>query len=450
MEDKKNATIFNGSLEKEHSENSTFSIKTSELPLGIMDDSENNLHDGNLSRAKLLWYLGDWEALSNIEAPESTVPQYALICLMKASALQQTGDTQGTLKFATLAKQNGVDDQLLKQILVGGLHHSIGRIHAIKGNYDKAREKIGQAISLVDRVEDPQSGILSRVAREVSIYGSNDLAIGVIKQSLPKKINTLRPTELKKRLDELNLAISSLKCQTSESAVAAIPKQLITPGDVLNHRAERVVILIASMRHSGSTVLFNIIRIASELSGLSVKGGYSEKLTSIRELASSCQVLLIKTHEFRDDIAEVGDYVFTTIRDLRDTVASAKRRNFPIMERMGGVVEYAKYNRSIHDVWSEKSDFVFDYEVFMKKPFQIIQKILAALDLDINLVDSIYEKISSLPVDNYELTLLSDTHITDPKRNLTYANSLKSSAISKIEEQHRTWLEKYGYIELSE
>lgn len=450
MEDKKRATVIDGSSTEDSVDEATFSIKTSELPLGISDDAADGVQDSNLSRAKLLWYLGDWEALANIEVSESPGSQYGLRCLMKAAALQQTGDVEGTLEYATLAKQHNVDSRLFKQILVGGLYHSLGRAHAIKGDYKRANTNISQALSLVEQVEDPQSGILSRIAREVSTHGSTDLAINVIKQSIPRKIRALRPTDLSKRLDELTLAISSLKSHSVSSTDINTRKRLITPGDVKNKRAEKTIMLIAGMRHSGSTALFNIVRIASHLSGLSVKGVYSEKITSVQELSDSCQILLIKTHEYRDDIADIGNFTFTTIRDLRDTVASAKRRSFPILDKVGGVVEYAKYNRSIHDVWSKNSDFIFEYEEFMKRPFQVIQKILAALDLDINLVDQIYEEVTSLPTDNYDLTLLSDTHVTDPKRNLSYAISLNPGAINKIEKQHKTWLERHRFIELVE
>jgi hypothetical protein len=447
MEDKKRTAVIDGSSTEDSNAETTFSIKTSELPLGISDDAEVGVQDSNLSRAKLLWYLGDWDALAKIEVSESSGSQYGLLCLMKAAAFQQTGDVEGTLEYATLAKQNNVDSRLFKQILVGGLYHSLGRAHTIKGDYKRANTNISQALSLVEQVEDPQSGILSRIAREVSTHGSTDLAVSLVKQNIPRKLAALRPTELSRRLDELTLAISSMKSHSVSSTDIDSKKQLITPGDVLSKRAEKAIVLIAGMRHSGSTALFNIIRIASHLSGLTVKGVYSEKITSIQELLDSCQILLIKTHEYRDDIADLGSFTFTTIRDLRDSVASAKRRNFPILEKVGGVVEYAKYNRSIHDTWSKNSDFIFEYEEFMRRPFQVIQKVLAALDLDISLVDQIYEEVTSLPTDNYDLTLLSDTHVTDPKRNLNYATSLNPGAVIKIENQHKSWLERYGYIE---
>ena len=445
---KSTRVVSNKTSKKSGREDDAFYIKSDELQIGFLETSEEMFQNETLSRAKLQWYLGDWEALASLPVEDPVSPQYGLLCLMKAAALQQTGDLEGTLEFATLAKQNNVDNQLLKQILVGGLYQTLGRIHAIRGEYEKAHVKIRKGISLVKRIDDVESGIISRFAREVSTYGSNDLAIGMIKQSLPKKPNAMRPSELSKKLDQVNIAINSLKSQTNDPLKIVNNLKMITPGDVLMKRAEKSIVLVAGMRHSGSTVLFNIIRIASELSGLSVIGDYSERIESIKDLADTCQVLIVKTHEYRDDIADMSNFTLTTIRDLRDSVASAKRRKFVLLDKVGGPIEYAKSNRSLHDVWSQRSDFIFEYETFMQSPFQVIQKILAALELDSKFTDEIYQRVTSLPTDNYSETLLSDTHITDPKRELNYRLSLEPTDILKIEEQHKSWLKKYSYTKL--
>lgn len=449
MTNRKNTRVVrNKKAHEEESKASSFSIKTAELQLGILEESKETIDDRQLARAKLQWYLGDWEALASIKVDDAVPHQYGLLCLMKAAGLQQTGDLNGTLEFATLAKSNNVDSQLLREVLVGGLYHTLGRIHTIQGEFEKAKVKISKGLCLVKKVEDVESGILSRFAREASLHGNSDLAIGMIKKHLPTKIHALRPSELSKRLNELTLSISALKSKSSKPLSLDNHRKMITPGDILLNRAERTIILIAGMRHSGSTLLFNIVRVASELAGLSVKGAYSEKIESTKELADSCQVLLIKTHEYRDDIADISNFTLTTIRDLRDTVASAKRRKFAMLDRVGGVVEYAKFNRALHDSWYKKSDFVFEYEAFMYKPFHIIQQVLSALELDGSLADEIYKRVTSLPKDNYALTLLSDTHITDPKRESTYATTLSPECIEKIESHHRGWLDLYGYMKM--
>lgn len=438
-------------IEKESSsrellDEDSFYIKSNELPISLPDDSEEVFQDENLSRAKLHWYLGDWEALASTSVEEPSAPNFALLCLLKAAGLQQQGDLEGTLKFAMLAKKLNVDKQLLKRILIGGLYQTLGRIHVLRGKYEKSKGVISKGISLVKRVEDIESGASSRFVKEVATYGNNDLAIGLIKQQLPKNISSMRPSELAKRLDQITISLNSLKSQKTNILDEEKHQNVITPGDVLMKRSNSTIIVIAGMRHSGSTVLFNIIRIACEISGLSVKGGFSERIGVIAEIADSCQVLLIKTHEYRDDVSEISNFTFTTIRDLRETVASAKRRGFYLLEKVGGETEYAKFNRSLHDIWEGKSDFIFEYENFMKSPYQIIQNVLSALELESSLADEIYQRVTTLPTDNYNVTLLSDSHITDPKRELDYTTTLEADSVLKIEEQHQSWLNKYGYL----
>ncbi|WPL15274.1 hypothetical protein Thiowin_00159 [Thiorhodovibrio winogradskyi] len=87
-------------------------------------------------------------------------------------------------------------------------------------------------------------------------------------------------------------------------------------------QGKATIIVVAGMRHSGSTALFNVLRLALKESGINFNSGYSENIDL--DNMSKTPVLLIKTHELRDDIKLRADYVFTTVRDLRDTIASAK------------------------------------------------------------------------------------------------------------------------------
>src|SRR3546814_19142334 len=124
--------------------------------------------------------------------------------------------------------------------------------------------------------------------------------------------------------------------------------------EVVGHRAaarpstSRGAIVIAGMRHSGSTAIFNIVRLALKQRGVDFASFYSEAAQAERLHDPDCPLLLIKTHEFRDDVASRASMVITTRRDLRDTVASAQRRKFTTYERLNGPGEYAKSTRTTH------------------------------------------------------------------------------------------------------
>ncbi len=203
------------------------------------------------------------------------------------------------------------------------------------------------------------------------------------------------------------------------------------------------VILVAGMRHSGSTALFNIIRLGIEKSGYKYVSGYSEHDYLASKIRQSGCIGLIKTHEFRDDLLGMADVIFTSRRDLRDTVASAVRRDFHLVKKMGNSVEYAKYNRSIYDSWASKSDFEFVYEQFIINPNKSIEEILGFLGLDKNFTKSICGEVLNLPKNNYKTTLLSETHITNPEHNMSYKDTLSEEAVSMINANHYLWLKQF-------
>ena len=116
-----------------------------------------------------------------------------------------------------------------------------------------------------------------------------------------------------------------------------------------------------------------------------------------------------------------------------------------MLEHVGGDIEYAKYNRSLHDIWLPHSDYIFEYERFVRTPVEEVQKVLDFLDLKQASAEDIYKAVATLPTDQYQTTLLSPSHITDPEHTKTYLDTLSSVVIEKINNDHALWLTRYGY-----
>ena len=210
-------------------------------------------------------------------------------------------------------------------------------------------------------------------------------------------------------------------------------------------RKSPIVILVAGMRHSGSTALFNIIRLALELGQIEYKSGYSEHLSLDALKSSGVPVCLIKIHELRDDILDFADIVITTKRDVRDAVASASRRSFPLLNRIGGLRDYAKYNRMLYEVWDRFSHIEFSYESFMDYPIENIRCLLSLLGIDDSLAEVIHTRLLNLSTDDYEKTLLTEHHITDPDRIMSFTQTLGERVSSEITSDHKSWLIKHSY-----
>ena len=203
-----------------------------------------------------------------------------------------------------------------------------------------------------------QENKLARQARSVK----ETARLGLLPQSV-QMLNDVsikhneRPAETQQKFDLLKDVLHEIKLTvTNKNSGSSL---LNKPFDINEYIANKksVVIVVAGMRHSGSTALFNILRIALEKSGLEIISGYSEKLDISNMENQPAQVYLIKTHELRDDILNKATLIITTIRDLRDSVASASRRKFDMLDKVGGAVAYAKFNRSLFDQWAEYSQY---------------------------------------------------------------------------------------------
>ncbi len=381
--------------------------------------AEESHYKNLFEKAVTQWRFGNWNALTKLSLDYiKTQSERSTIALLVAAGHLQNNDLQEARQFVWSAKKWGCSKTQISRILIASVHNSLGRAAAVAGQQPRAYRHFKSAI----------------------LVGTPDCEIKLIAQ-----------TRMTEQLKQINNSVRNLAdmqrerehrgvALTREKAFNFINKLTLgQDGEVRNR------IVIAGMRHSGSTALFNIIRLSLCNAGLDNISFYSEQKDTISNEDISRKILIIKTHEFRDDIAFPNSLIITTRRDLRDTVASAVRRGFPLLRKIGNPVEYAKYNRTLHDVWLPRSHYVFVYEDFINNPIATINKLLVFIGLeDIN-AKKIYEEVMGLPLDQYNVTLLTPSHITDPEQKLTFNDTLDDETIAKINSEHNLWLDKYNY-----
>jgi hypothetical protein len=214
---------------------------------------------------------------------------------------------------------------------------------------------------------------------------------------------------------------------------------------IIEHN-QPVTIVVAGMRHSGSTAIFNLIRFLFEQYNIDFESGYSEYKEYENMSIRSDKVRIIKTHELRDDVQLAADFIITARRDLRDTVASAVRRDFKMLKQLGSLANYAKYNRALHDLWSQKTNFEVIYDDFKKNEHATVGALCESLGFADTSIEALLSLINNIPKDQYADTLLTDSHITDPSNKLTYCDTLSKEDIMLIEQQNFHWLAQYEYI----
>lgn len=386
-------------------------------------------------RSRMQWQFGDWESIADIDWQTiEQHPQRAQLALLTSTAHQQLGDAETARRHAIQALEWGCDKRQAAQILISCVHNTLGRAAALRHEEARALDHFRNSIQGV--TGDARLACQARSVREVARLQLIDQATRVIKGYEQSDFGN--PGDRFIRGSHTNSHSSRTIAQSTHGD--AFVKKL---GDMSN--AGKRTIVIAGMRHSGSTALFNILRLALKQKDLPFTSFYSEGKNSELLNDPNQGLLLVKTHELRDDVLTRADTIITTRRDLRDSIASAKRRGFALLQKLGGEVEYAKYNRSLHDQWLPYSDHEFVYESFLADPVAEAERVLALLDLTGVDVNTLCAEVSSLPTDQYDTTLLSPTHITDPQNVRSFRDTLDNVKAMKITSDHAAWLQRYGY-----
>ena len=106
-------------------------------------------YDENLlEHARTQWQFGDWESLIKIERETlQHHPDRAKLALLAAAGHLQQGDNNTARQFTRLAQDWGCSKKLLSQILIAGVHNSLGRASAINGDGQRALQHFESAIA---------------------------------------------------------------------------------------------------------------------------------------------------------------------------------------------------------------------------------------------------------------------------------------------------------------
>ncbi len=106
-------------------------------------------HDEHLlERARTQWQFGDWQSLASLN--KDTLqhhPDRATLALLAASGLQQIGDAEQARAYTHLAQEWGCSKKFIAQLLIAGVHNSIGRAAILAGEQSRAARHFEAAIT---------------------------------------------------------------------------------------------------------------------------------------------------------------------------------------------------------------------------------------------------------------------------------------------------------------
>ena len=134
------------------------SPKKQTMPQDVTAQEDQTIHNHNdglvpydenlLERARTQWQFGDWESLIKIERETlQHHPDRSKLALLAAAGHLQQGDNNTARQFTRLAQEWGCSKKLVSQILIAGVHNSLGRASAINGDGERALQHFESAIA---------------------------------------------------------------------------------------------------------------------------------------------------------------------------------------------------------------------------------------------------------------------------------------------------------------
>lgn len=125
-----------------------------------------------LERSRTQWQFGDWYSLAQLD--HDTLqhhPDRAKLALLVAAGRLQIGQDAEAKQYIRLAQDWGISKKLISQILIAGVHNSIGRAAAIGNSPHRALSHFKSAISISNLGSATELSINARTTHELNTIG---------------------------------------------------------------------------------------------------------------------------------------------------------------------------------------------------------------------------------------------------------------------------------------
>lgn len=182
-------------------------IATRLASLSIMSTSEHEIIDAEvypvsyddclLEQARTQWQFGDWDSLAKLNREAlNHHPERAKLALLSAAGHLQRGDSQAAQQFTRLAREWGCDKRLVSQVLIAGVHNSLGRASAIAGQQPRALQHFENAIAAGTSGSEVRLVSQARRVHQLALLGlpSDSAAVQSRSDNTAPSLGTAPPT----------------------------------------------------------------------------------------------------------------------------------------------------------------------------------------------------------------------------------------------------------------
>lgn len=137
-----------------------------------------------LARAKTLWFFGEWQQLIALDMGSLRAnPDRDRFALLIASANQQLGEHEKARNYTRMALDWGCPPRVVAQILIAGVHNTLGRAAALKQDESRIAHHFEASVAAID-TRDTTLVSHARSVREMARMGLLPQAATLVDQQL--------------------------------------------------------------------------------------------------------------------------------------------------------------------------------------------------------------------------------------------------------------------------
>ena len=162
------------------------------------DTLEVPYDDQLLERVRSQWQFGDWVSLAALSRDAlQHHPDRARVALLVAAGHQQLGDGASARHFTRLAQGWGCSNRLISQILIAGVHNTLGRAAAIAHQPARALGHFTGAIATGTPGTDVRLFAQARASEQLTqlglLAGASQLAVSALPAIVAPPPEAVRP-----------------------------------------------------------------------------------------------------------------------------------------------------------------------------------------------------------------------------------------------------------------
>lgn len=205
-------------------------------------------------------------------------------------------------------------------------------------------------------------------------------------------------------------------------------------------------LVIAGIPRSGSTRLFNIVRLGmlQNFNKDQINSGWVRAFTH----KDGCHNI-VKVHDYDPLWVDYGKHIFTTKRDVRYIASSAyEHKPYDVFKRPDQLINSMRNVLEKYRTWNEVSDYELVYEDFREQKERIVNEIFNVIGLSVDvkkLLDDLSKIGNSKSHFNEDGESLMHIQHFSPNTQLHYTDRLPPDFVQAIDEAFRPWLIQHGY-----